>query len=136
MQALNKYGDPQLKVLVPVGIILFFLFVVLSVTTESFGNPPKMSDLGPMTGWEPTRDRNVIIKYENMEFKHHIKANPAPFPQCNGVQDQGREAWLLTQEENPYLYIIDRKPNAWKRPGESTWTGIIPKTYKPKLSGE
>lgn len=93
-----------------------------------------MSDLGPMTQWEPTRDRNVIISYQNMEFKHHIKATPAPFPQCNEVQAQGNESWLLTQEARPYLYIIERRPNAWKLPNDSTWTGLQEKTYRPKTA--
>ena len=109
------------RFLVPV---VFFLLCFPSLPVNAEGIPSEPSLYG-INGWEPVTDRNVIVSFDDYEFKHHIMASPVPHAPCGQVQVKGREVWLLTPEMNPYLYIIQLEPNAYRRVGESDWKGTV-----------
>jgi len=131
-------SDLAFKWLVILIIILFFGAVGwLAAEASPFPDGENLKSgfqepsLDRLQNWEPTRDRNVILKFRGRSFKHEILSVPTPVPQCGGVQVKGRELWLLTQELNPVLYIIAKEPNAWQKPGEVDWTGLTEKTFFP-----
>ncbi len=108
-------------------LVVFVLIGFSSLTAFADGIPLEPS-LQTMEGWQPVRDRNVIITFKEYEFKHHILTLPAPHPKCDGVRVKGREAWLLTPEANPYLYMIELEPNAYRKRGDTEWEGAYGKT--------
>jgi hypothetical protein len=115
-------------------VALFFVVFGFMVDTASAQAPTKAPTIEHLESWKPARDRNMILQYDNgMEFKHHILAPSAPFPQCNEVQYMGRETWMVTQESKPTLYLIEATPNAYKPISENQWIGTQGKTAQQFL---
>jgi len=81
-----------------------------------------------MRGWQPARDRNVLVTFDDYEFKHHMVSTPVPFPKCKQVQIKGREVWLLTPDIFPSLYMIELEANAYRKRGDTDWEGMTGKT--------
>jgi hypothetical protein len=108
--------------------LMAFLLMVFPSFPVVAGGIPSEPSFNTLRGWQPVRDGNMVLVFNEYEFKHHILTTPAPFPQCNQVQVKGREAWLLTPELHPSLYMIELQPNAFRQVGESEWHGMFEKS--------
>ena len=105
---------------------LLTVFPSLPVVAEVI--PPEPS-LRSMQGWQPVTDRNVVVEFEDYEFKHPVLSAPTPYPECKQVQVKGREVWLLTLDSvMPILYIIDLKHTAERVKGQAEWIGTVGST--------
>jgi hypothetical protein len=107
-------------------VCLLTVFPSLPVVAEDV--PPEPI-LETMQGWQPVRDRNVVVEFEAYEFKHPILSTPTPHPACGQIQVKGREVWLLTPDSvMPILYIIDLKHTAYRVKGQAEWIGTVGST--------
>ena len=104
---------------------LCFIFVLMFVSSL-YGQD--------ITNWEPVQDGNMIVTVRTIDkdgihivqYKYHIKSPPLKRSHCNEVQynREQDEIWLMTQEPNPWLYIIESQFNAYKPQGQDTWIGV------------
>ena len=107
-------------------VCLLTVFPSLPVVAEDV--PPEPS-FTTMNGWQPVTDRNVIVEFNDYDFKHPILSEPTPYPDCGQVQVKGREVWLLTFDSvMPMLYIVDLMPTAYRVHGQAEWNGTVGST--------
>lgn len=95
---------------------------------------PSSSMAGDISKWEPVQDGNMVVTVRTIDkdgihitqYKYHMKAPPLRTTNCNEVQKSadGQEIRLMTQEANPWTYIISSTHNAYKPAGANIWIGV------------
>ena len=107
-------------------LISLAMFLFMQTQATAF-EAPKEPPIETYRLWFPVADGNIVIEYgdsgpvHGIRFKHEVVGNPYPFPQCNRVQRQGDDIWLLSNGQRPVLYAIKPKAKAYQMPGELVW---------------
>jgi len=107
-------------------LILTLLLSLLIIRPISAEPVPQEPEIELMVSWFPTADRNIIICFDLGCFKHQaLLINPYSL---GHHQVPENELWFVTNEQNPWIYIVQRSPNAFQHHGKSQRIGAIQKT--------
>jgi len=92
-------------------IALLFIAVILALLVVK-AYPDEVSD------WDLSPDGAMIVTYLAItknsvleeSYKHKILSPAIKVPDCNEVKIEGKHMYLITQEANPSVYIIEVQP--------------------------
>jgi hypothetical protein len=89
-------------------LLTFFIF--FATTQFAFANEVSKWDLSPDGAMVVTY--RVITKdgVSEESFKHKILSQARKVSECNEVKIEGRYMYLITQEANPSVYMVDKVP--------------------------
>jgi hypothetical protein len=78
----------------------------------------KISSAQEIAEWDTAPDGSMVVTIttitkngvQERSYKHKVLRRASKKPECNEVQIKDNELWLITQEQNPSLYIVEREP--------------------------
>ena len=112
--------------------ILIFLFSFAITTVAMAGE--RYIDLGNLMG--PPK----IIKYQGgvhavfdlggMKYLYRVTEKAKAYPQCDAVQEKGKELMVVGHNPKGYAYFVEKNPIAFKTDHNPNWNEIVKRTHE------
>ena len=112
--------------------LLIFIFS-LAITTiamasdhlMNFGNlisPPQIVNY--------QGNAHAVFDLGGTKYLFKVTEKAKPYPQCDAVQEKGKELMVVGHNPNGYAYFVEKNPVAFKTDHNPSWNEIVKRTHE------
>lgn len=113
-------------------LLLIFIFL-LAITTVALASDNRIelnNLLGPPQIIKYQGGVHAVFDMGGTKYLYKVVEKAKPYPQCNAVQEKGKELMVVGQNPKGYAYFVEGNPIAFKTDHNPNWNEIVKRTLK------
>ena len=113
-------------------LIFIFSLVVTTVAIASDHRIQFNNLLGPPQIIKYQGGVHAVFDMGGMKYLFKVTEEAKPYPQCDVIQDKGKELLVVGHNPKGYAYFVEKNPIAFKTDHSPNWNDMVKRTHEKR----